>query len=73
MVRGLGTLVVVLGLVRDPGCSSVDDPSGGPNAPCTRSKDCRDDLVCSEGVCRDLDAPDGSLPEPPPDAGRDGA
>jgi hypothetical protein len=67
VVRGIALVVVVLGVVRDPGCNSVDDPSGGPNAPCTRSNDCAKGLVCSEGVCRDPNAPDGS----PVDAGTD--
>jgi hypothetical protein len=43
--------------MRDPGCNSVDDPTGGANAPCTRSNDCVKGLVCSEGVCRDPNAP----------------
>ena len=47
---------VALGLSRDPGCGGVDDPEGGPNAPCTRTSDCRTRLVCLEGVCREPDA-----------------
>ena len=52
-----------LGLSRDPGCSGVDDPQGGTNAPCTRNADCRGDLRCSEGVCVDptID-PDAATP-----------
>lgn len=50
--------LMLLGLARDPGgCGDVDDPHGRANAPCTRKKDCAGDLVCSEGVCRDPDAP----------------
>ncbi len=51
---------VALGFSRDPGCGGVDNPDGGPNAPCTRSSDCGGNLVCSEGVCRE---PDGGHPE----------
>lgn len=56
--RGLtSALVLLLGLARDPGgCGDVDDPEGGSNAPCTRSKDCKHGLVCSEGVCRERDS-----------------
>ena len=65
----------MLGVARDPGCNSVDDPSGGPNAPCTRSNDCGKGLVCSEGVCRDPDAPknekDGAAELSPLDSGTD--
>ncbi|MBX3227063.1 MAG: hypothetical protein KIT84_35995 [Labilithrix sp.] len=66
--RGLATAIVtMLGLARAPGgCGGVDDPDGGPNAPCTRSSDCGGDLVCSEGVCREIDA--GSPAPPIPDA-----
>ena len=50
--------LTVLGLARAPsGCGDVDHPEGRANAPCTRNKDCHRDLVCSEGVCRDPDAP----------------
>ena len=52
-----------LALGRDPGCGGADSPSSGPNAPCTRSKDCSGGLVCAEGVCTEPDAgvapPDG--------------
>lgn len=48
--------LVALGFSRDPGCGGVDDPDGGPNAPCTRSSDCGDGLLCLEGVCRERDA-----------------
>jgi hypothetical protein len=71
VVRGLAVAVVVLGIARDPGCNSVDDPSGGPNAPCTRSKDCGRELVCVEGVCRDPLAPDAGPKVEPSDGGRD--
>lgn len=52
---------------RDPGCGGVNDPQGGPNAPCTRSSDCGGGLVCLEGVCRDRDAG----PLSPTDSGTD--
>jgi len=52
--------LVALGFSRDPGCGGVDDPDGGPNAPCTRSSDCGGSLVCLEGVCREPDAGQGS-------------
>jgi hypothetical protein len=48
--------LVAVGLTRDPGCGGVDEPNGGPNAPCTRSSDCGHGLVCQEGVCRDPDS-----------------
>jgi hypothetical protein len=51
---------------RDPGCGGADSPSGGANAPCTRTRDCGDRLVCSEGVCTE---PDAGIA--PPDGGRD--
>ena len=54
-------IAVALGLSREPGCSGVDDPQGGKNAPCTRDSDCRSGLECSEGVCVEpgTPAPDG--------------
>lgn len=55
-----------IGLGRDPGCGGADSPSGGPNAPCTRSKDCGGNLVCAEGVCTE---PDAGITLP--DSGRD--
>jgi hypothetical protein len=60
-------------LARDPGCGGADSPSSGPNAPCTRSKDCSAGLVCEEGVCteRDAGAVDAST-HPPVDASDDG-
>lgn len=48
--------LLALGAAREPGCGGVDDPDGGPNAPCTRSPDCGGGLVCLEGVCREPDA-----------------
>jgi hypothetical protein len=50
---------VTLGLLRDPGCSGVDDPKGGTNAPCTRSSDCGVGLTCAAGVCRGAEEDDG--------------
>ena len=57
MVRNAVVLTLLsLGLARELGCSSADAHAKGLNAPCTRSKDCRSDLVCDEGVCTDPDA-----------------
>ena len=47
----LFTVGIALGFANDPGCGSVDSPSSGINAPCTRTKDCKGDLVCEKGVC----------------------
>jgi hypothetical protein len=58
--------VVALGMIRDPGCGGPDSPSSGPNAPCTRSKDCFTGLECVQGVCIAPDA--GAAPS---DAGVD--
>jgi len=70
VLRGSAALAVValLGLSRDPGCGGGDSPAGAVNAPCTRSKDCAEGLVCSEGVCT---APDSGAP--PADGGPDDA
>jgi hypothetical protein len=54
---------------RDPGCGGTDSPSSGPNAPCTRTKDCGATLVCREGVCTDADA--GAVTALPDSGGRD--
>jgi hypothetical protein len=69
---------MLLGLAHDPGgCGSVDSSSSGPNAPCTRSKDCRDGLTCERGVCSGPDLPerdagvDATLEAGPPDASGD--
>lgn len=44
-------LVVALGGLGDPSCGT-DTPPGGPNAPCTRPKDCGEGLTCTpEGFC----------------------
>ena len=56
------------GLSREPGCNGTDTPSSGPNAPCTRDKDCSGTLLCSQGVCTDPDAS-----SKPPDGGSDAA
>lgn len=53
-------IAVALGFAREPGCSGVDDPQGGKNAPCTRDSDCKAELECSQGVCVDTSTP----PEP---------
>jgi len=57
------------GFGRDPGCGGADSPSSGPNAPCTRTKDCGGDLVCMEGVCTEPDSGAGTAP--PDSGGRD--
>ena len=59
MVRAgaFAVVAVALGLSREPGCSGVDDPQGGKNAPCTRDSDCKSGLECSEGVCVDTSTP----------------
>jgi hypothetical protein len=54
---------------RDPGCGGADSPSSGPNAPCTRTKDCGGDLVCTEGVCTQADSGAGNAV--PDSGGRD--
>jgi len=54
---------------RDPGCGGADSPSSGPNAPCTRTKDCGGDLVCMEGVCTEADSGSGNAV--PDSGGRD--
>jgi hypothetical protein len=68
---GRGAIIAVgaiaFGMLRDPGCGGVDDPEGGPNAPCTRSSDCESGLTCMQGVCT---GPDAGLTSK--DAGDDG-
>jgi len=44
------------GARHEPGCGGADSPSGGVNAPCTRTKDCQGSLTCDQGVCVDPDA-----------------
>ncbi len=57
-MRGAAVLLVGLALIawRDPGCGGVDTTTSGPNAPCTRDKDCNDGLTCAHGVCASPDA-----------------
>jgi hypothetical protein len=55
-VVALAFMTGIAGLSRDPGCGGADSPSSGPNAPCTRSRDCSGGLECNEGVCTDPDA-----------------
>jgi hypothetical protein len=66
----LGSLdaLSAVGARRDPGCGGADSPSSGPNAPCTRSKDCGSGLVCAEGVCTE---PDSGATPPSDGGGRD--
>lgn len=65
---------VAFGLARD--CGAQDNPPSGPNAPCTRTKDCSAGLVCTAGVCEDPDAStapiDAAVPDAPADAPDDG-
>ena len=49
-----------LALGRDPGCGGSDSPESGVNAPCTRTKDCSGNLVCTEGVCAAADSGAGA-------------
>ena len=65
LTRGSIVAVMLLGLWLDPGCNNVDDPHGGPNAPCTRSDDCMHGLTCAGGVCQ---GPDSGASDTPPDA-----
>jgi hypothetical protein len=62
--------IAAYGVAHDPGCGSVDSTSSGVNAPCTRDKDCRGDLVCEKGVCTTGDA--GAGDAAPGDAAHDG-
>jgi hypothetical protein len=75
----LAVFAVALGFAREPGCSGVDDPQGGKNAPCTRDSDCKSGLECSEGVCVDTSTstgpagvPDGGGSVSPSDASNGG-
>jgi len=65
------SLLGVAGL-RGPGCGG-DDVAHGPNAPCTRAKDCEPGLLCVSGVCEepvpDASAADGDADAPDFDAG----
>jgi hypothetical protein len=46
---------------RDPGgCSSIDEPTSGLHAPCTRDKDCEGSLSCREGSCEEASTVDAS-------------
>jgi hypothetical protein len=66
--RSAFLLVIVLGALRDP--CGTDTDAAGPNAPCTRTKDCENGLTCAGGVCSPLD---GSGSDTGSDAGaRDG-
>ena len=50
-VAKLAALGIALVFARDPGCGGVESTESGINAPCTRDKDCKDDLTCERGVC----------------------
>jgi hypothetical protein len=46
---------------RDPGgCGSIESPTAGLHAPCTRDKDCEGALLCREGSC-ELSVVDGGV------------
>jgi hypothetical protein len=61
-----------LAALRDPGCGS-NTVAGGPNAPCTRSMDCEDELACLQGVCVPRDAASPVItPQHPTDSAADG-
>ena len=63
---------IALAALRGPSCGS-DTPAGGPNAPCTRSTDCENELACLQGVCVSPDAgPPMLVPRQPADSGADG-
>jgi hypothetical protein len=63
---------IALAALRDPGCGSSTF-AGGPNAPCTRSMDCEDELACSQGVCVSRDAASPVImPQHPADSAADG-
>lgn len=55
MIRHVLSVAIALGALRDPGCGSGKESSSGPNAPCTRERDCRKGLVCAKGVCVSVD------------------
>jgi hypothetical protein len=63
---------IVLSALHAPSCGA-DTPAGGPNAPCTRSSDCENELACLGGFCTSADAA-STLPASshPADAGADG-
>lgn len=60
---------LALAAMRGPSCGS-DTPAGGPNAPCTRSSDCENELACQQGVCVSPDAALAvTVPARPADSG----
>lgn len=68
--------LVALGSGGVAACAGIDDPDGGPNAPCTRTSHCGGGLVCIEGVCREPDggaAPDASGSDGSADSDADAA
>jgi hypothetical protein len=68
----LAVAPIALAALRGPSCGA-DTPAGGPNAPCTRSSDCENELACLQGVCVSPDAaPPVLLPTHPADSGGDG-
>lgn len=73
MLRQAVALSLALGILRGPGCGDVDSPSNGPNAPCTRDRDCREPLVCAQGVCVTADSGAGADDAGPGDSGHPSA
>ena len=60
-------------LARDPGCGGgPDSDPSGVNAPCTRDKDCHDELRCDDGVCTSPTPRDAGSESGPKDAAADG-
>lgn len=55
-LRVTALVALALGLAREPACGDPGDPPGGPNAPCTRERDCTAGLTCVGGVCTGADA-----------------
>ncbi|MBL8605742.1 MAG: hypothetical protein JNL38_00415 [Myxococcales bacterium] len=67
-LRGTALVALALGLAREPACGDPGDPPGGPNAPCTRERDCSSGLACVGGVCTGGDAGPAPLLDAGPDA-----
>lgn len=71
MIRHVVLVGLLVAAAHDPSCGGVDSTSRGPNAPCTRDRDCNDGLTCAHGVCVEPDAAaasDGGSEAAPVDA-----
>ena len=68
-VAKLTALGFALLFARDPGCGGVDSTESGLNAPCTRDKDCKDELTCQKGVCSGPEKGDAATDAGPKDTG----